>query len=182
MKIRVKVVNWLVKLDPLAYQQYVVLEKGERVLYLEVLRAIYGMLKARLLWYLKFRSNLEKEGFKFNRYNGCVADKIINNSQQIIRFHVDDLLSSHKDPEVNTRFAEWAQNKSRNLKPVKVKRGKIHEFLGMTLDFTVPGEYHVKQDDRINELVSEWPEKTKQNDKVPTPAPNTLFKVSGGVH
>ena len=143
MNIREKSVNWLVEIDSLSYRAFVVIERGEHVLYLQVLRAIYGMLEAGLLWYRKFRKDLEEKGFKFNQYDGCVANKIVNNSQQTIRFHVDDLLSSHRDPKVNTEFARWAQKKYGDLKPVKVKRGKIHDFLGMTLDFSIPGECHV---------------------------------------
>ena len=41
------------------YGSYVVYEKGRKVLYVQVLKAIYGMLQAALLWYKKFRSDLE---------------------------------------------------------------------------------------------------------------------------
>ena len=180
MKIRGKLVDWLVEIDPLAYLDYVVIERGERVLYLQVLRAIYGMLEAGLLWYRKFRKDLEAKGFKFNRYDGCVANKLVKNSQQTIRFHVDDLLSSHKDPGVNSELARWAQKKYGNFKPVKVTRGKIHDFLGMKLDFSVPGECHISQENHIDELVSEWPEKIKSDDKIHTPAANNLFEVGTG--
>ena len=40
MKIRGALVDWLVELDPLTYSPYVVIERGEKVLYLEILRAI----------------------------------------------------------------------------------------------------------------------------------------------
>ena len=89
-------------------------------------------------------------------------------------------MSSHRDPKVNSEFAWWVQKKYGNLKPVKVKRGKVHDFLGMTLDFSVPGECHVIYEDHIDELVSEWPEKIKKDDNVLTPASNTLFEVGGG--
>ena len=37
--------------------------------------------------------DLEKEEFKFNPYDPCVADCYINNQQHTIsRFHVDDLI------------------------------------------------------------------------------------------
>ena len=63
---------------------------------------------------------------------------------------------------------------------MKVKRGKIHDFLGTKLDFSVPGECHVSQGDHIDELVSEWPEKIKNDDRIHTPAANNLFDVGGG--
>ena len=43
MKFRGRLVEWLVELDPTSYASKVVLEGKSRVLYLEVLRAIYGM-------------------------------------------------------------------------------------------------------------------------------------------
>ena len=50
MKITGKLVDWLVELSPETYQSYVVEERGKKVLYVEVLRAIYGMLEAAMLW------------------------------------------------------------------------------------------------------------------------------------
>ena len=50
----------------------------------------------------------------------------------------------------------------------------------MKLDFSVPGECHISQEDHIDELVSEWPEKMKSNDQVHTPAANNLFEVGTG--
>ena len=66
MKIRGALVDWLVELDPLTYSLYVVIKRGEKVLYLETLRAIYGMLEASLLWYRKSRGELDEIGLKFN--------------------------------------------------------------------------------------------------------------------
>ena len=61
-----------------------------------------------------------------------------------IRFHVDDVLSSHVDPRVNDGFAEWCQEKYGEIKSVEIKRGKLHTFLGMDLDFGIAGECHVR--------------------------------------
>jgi hypothetical protein len=81
-----------------------VLENGKKVLYVEVLKAIYGMLEAALLWYKTFRKDLEDNGFIFNPYNPCVANKKVQGSQQMIVFHVDNLKSSHKSKLVNNKF------------------------------------------------------------------------------
>ena len=59
MKITGVVVDVLVEMDPAIYGPHVVYEKGKKVLYVVVLRAIYGMLIASLLWYQKFRKYLE---------------------------------------------------------------------------------------------------------------------------
>ena len=53
MKITGVLVDYLVEIAPEVYADYIVIEKGKRVLYIEVLRALYGMLIAALLWYKK---------------------------------------------------------------------------------------------------------------------------------
>ena len=62
-------VDMLIQLDPQLYGPHVVYEKERKVLYVQVLQAIYGMLTASLLWYLKFKKDLEGIGFKFNDYD-----------------------------------------------------------------------------------------------------------------
>jgi len=53
----------LVELKPQLYASFVVTEKNRKVIYVVVLRALYGMLIASLLWYEKFRKDLESVGF-----------------------------------------------------------------------------------------------------------------------
>jgi hypothetical protein len=63
MKITGVLVEKLIPLAPEVYAGSVVNENGRKVLYVQVLRAIYGMLQAAILWYKKFRGNLEAIGF-----------------------------------------------------------------------------------------------------------------------
>ena len=81
MKVRGVLVDWLIKLDPVSYLKYVVYKNCKKVLYLEVLRAIYGMLVASLPWYQKLRKDLEEIKFVFNNYNPCVTNRVINTHQ-----------------------------------------------------------------------------------------------------
>ena len=71
--------DWLVELDPVAYTNFIVVENIQRVLYLVILKAIYGILEASLLWYRKLRKDLESVGFKFNVYDACVANRMEKN-------------------------------------------------------------------------------------------------------
>ena len=73
------------------------------------------MLIAALLWYKRFRKELEEEqGFVFNPYDPCVANREVNGKQHTVAFHVDDLKSSHEDPQVNDKFLEWLNFKYGN--------------------------------------------------------------------
>jgi hypothetical protein len=101
MKITGVLADMLVDINPESYGPAIVLENQKKVLYVEVLKAIYGMLEAAQLWYKTIRKDLEDNGFIFNLYDPCVANKKVQGSQQTIVFHVDDLKSSHKSKLVN---------------------------------------------------------------------------------
>jgi hypothetical protein len=107
MKITAVLVNMLVELNPELYGPYVVNKKTRKVLYVRALRAIYGMLEAALMWYKKFRHELEQDGFQFNPYNPCVTNHEQNGLQQTLLFHVDNFKSSHKDPTVDDKCEQW---------------------------------------------------------------------------
>ena len=72
--------------------------------YVQVMRAIYGMLQAALLWYKKFRKDIESIGFQVNPYDPCVANRIIDGKQHTVTWHVDDLKVSHKSVEAMTNL------------------------------------------------------------------------------
>ena len=53
-----------------------VLENGKKVIYIVFLKDIYGMLVEALLFYKRFRGDLENIIFEFNPYNPCAANSI----------------------------------------------------------------------------------------------------------
>lgn len=128
------------------------IENGVRTLYLAIEKETYAMLEAGLLWYRKLRSNLEEDGFVFNEYDPCVANEKINGSQHTIRFHVDDVLSSHIDPKVSGDFVIWGQVKYCKLKDFKIHRVTKNNFLWIFLDFRKPGECGIMQFDHVMDM------------------------------
>jgi hypothetical protein len=101
-------VDILVSLAPEVYGPYVTTNtKGQRVLIVECLNAVYGTMVAALLYYKKFVKNLTDEGFKLNPYDGCVANKIIKGKQMTICFHVDDCKISHVSTKVVDETIVW---------------------------------------------------------------------------
>ena len=81
MKMHGKLAELLVKVVPEIYLEYVTIEKGQKILYLELQKALYGMLKSVLLVYWKLQSDLESIGFVINPYNPCVANMEQGGSQ-----------------------------------------------------------------------------------------------------
>ena len=123
MKIRGALVDILVEMNPEKYSQYVTIENRRQVVYVMMLKALYGMLESSLLYYKKFKKDIETIGFEVNPYDPSVANRNIWGSQHMICWHVDDLKSSHKDGAVNDEFLEWLSEKYGEVAPVKATRG-----------------------------------------------------------
>ncbi len=105
----------MVKTNPKMYRQYIVLEKGRSVLYLQLQKALYGMMKSVLLFYRKLVSELKELGFEINPYDPCVANKMVNGMQMTIRWHVDDLMMSHVSRDEIMKIVQ----------EIKISMGKI---------------------------------------------------------
>ena len=61
-----------------------------------------------------------------------------------------------------------------------VTRGKKHDYLGRTFDFSEKGALHVDLDDMIEKMVDQFPVKFKSTDHTPTPAAVNLFEAGAG--
>ncbi len=61
------------------YRKYVTTNaKGKAVLYVQLEKAVYGMMKSALLFYPKLVANLTSLGYEINPYDPCVGNKPIN--------------------------------------------------------------------------------------------------------
>ena len=136
------------------------------------------MLTASLLWYLKFKKDLENIGFKFNDYDPCIANRLVNGYQHTVRFHVDDLLSSHVDPKVNDRFQVWLEKMYGKYKAVEPTRGKKHDYLGMLVDFTEKGKVKIDMVKYVESMIEDFPVKINKISK--TPAAENLLDIGTG--
>lgn len=139
------------------------------------------MLQAALLVrYKKFQRELEQEGFKFNPYDSCVANRMKNGSQHMIVFHVDDVMSSHVDKKVNERFARWLEKKYGQHNPVMIHTGKVHDSLGMMFDYSKKGEVQIQMKNYVKDMIDSFPKKLKTTDTALTAASNNLFEDNKG--
>ena len=59
-------------------------KRGAKQLLLHFQNALYGTMVASLLYYSKFTKSLTSIGFEINRYDPCVANKVIDSSQMAI--------------------------------------------------------------------------------------------------
>jgi hypothetical protein len=78
MRIHGPLVDMLIELSPEAYASYVVYEGKCNMLYVQMEKALYGMLQSSLLSCKKFRKDIESIGLMINSYDPCVANRIVN--------------------------------------------------------------------------------------------------------
>jgi hypothetical protein len=140
IKMEGEMADLLVRLKPETYHPYVVIENGKKVLYAELSKALYGTLRVALLFWKLLTSKLVEWGFEINPYDWCVANKIINSKQCTICFHVDNLKISHVCYDVVSQVIKLINDEFGKLEPMSVMRGKQHEYLGMELDYSMPGK------------------------------------------
>ena len=165
----------LAKITPEIYQEYVSKKRNQAYIYCRVNVAIYGTLKAALLFWKKLSSSLKMRGFEINPYDWCVANKDINGSQCTIVWHVDDLKISHKDSAVIDEIIASLKSEYGKVGEMTVRRGKKHDYLGMSLDFSKEGAFVVDMEEYLKEIIKDLPE--DMNGTATTPAADHLFKV-----
>ena len=155
------------------YEKFVqVLENGRRVLYLELIKAMYGCLKSARLFWDHLSNHLSKMGFTQNQYDLCVANKIIEGKQCTVAWHVDDLKISHSDEKV---VRQIIQQLEKEYGTMTVTTGKVHTYCGMDLIFD-DGELKVDMRDYLRDTIAEFPEDCSK--PVTTPAAVYLFEVT----
>ena len=108
------------------------------MLYVSLLKALCGILRAALLFYKRLRKYPKSMGFEINSYDPCVANMSVNGAQCTVCWHGDNLQVSYVDEAVVTVFplklAELYKGR------VKTNRGRIFNYLGMDLDYSLlPG-------------------------------------------
>ena len=168
MTLRGHLCEIMTRIDPKLYRKYITKDKKcNPVLYVQLYKSLYGLLRSALLFYKKFRKELENYGFIVNPFDPCVFNKnTADGEQHTIIFHVDDGLASHKNPVENTKLLVYLNRIYGD--GVTSKRGKKLTYLGMDMDYTEEGALHVSMLPYIDSILEDFPE-TIQNTS-PTPA------------
>jgi hypothetical protein len=151
---------------------------------------------ASLLYYKKFVESLKQEGFKLNPYDVCVANKKVNGKILTILFHVDDCKISHKSSKVVDDAIKWLRAEYEVIFEdgsggMKVRCGKVHNYVGMRMDYSTKGEVHLTMPKHMDDLLTTFEHSRKKVEKgfvlvtkvtrsrlQRTPAPTDIFVVN----
>jgi hypothetical protein len=160
VRLRGRIVDILCEIASETYLPFVTAnKKGERILIVQCMNALYGTMVASLLYYKKFVRGLKREGFRLNPYDACVANKRVDGKVLTILFHVDDCKISHKSSKVVDDAIEWLRAEYEVIFEdgtggMKVRRGKVHDYVGMRIDYSTKGEVHLTMPKHLDDLLA----------------------------
>jgi hypothetical protein len=139
-------------------------------LLLKCQNALYGTMIASLLYYQKFVKSLTDIDFIINPYDPCVAKKIIEGVQMNFFFHVDDCKLSHRKKTSMDGMIGYLWMKYESIFEDK--------YLGMTLDYSVPGQVKITMINYVDEILAAFHKAEPKGGGTKTCAvPDSLFKV-----
>ena len=175
VKLKGESVSIMCKMNP-SYKQYVTIENGKEVLYLQLVKALYGCIQSALSWYKTFTGKLSELGFTLNKYDPCVANKWINGSQCTICWYVDDTKMSHKDPKV----IDWLVHElEQEFGKLTVKRGNKHTFVGIDFEIMPDGTVRLLVKNYLKECIESYEEiEGPITRSANTPAKHNLFNTN----
>jgi hypothetical protein len=96
---------------------------------------------------------------------------------------VDDCKLSHVDSKVQDEFIQVLRDEYESIfedgsGKMTVSRGKVHTYLGMTLDYTIPGQVKISMFDYVKEIIAAFDAADPGNSSTKSSAaPLDLYKI-----
>ena len=147
------------------------------MLYSELNKALYGTLQAALLFWKKLSTFLiDKHGFEWNEYDWCIVNKMIEGKQCTIAWYINDIKMLHAQQEVLEGLLTSLNEEFSKEAPLTVTQRKVHDYLGMTFDYTIPGKGRITMPDFVQGVLDECPEDLMKGPSS-TPTANHLFNL-----
>ena len=97
-------------------------------------------------------------GYQRNEYEWCVINKIIDNKQCTILWNVYDLKTSHAEPAVVSIILSEIDAEYGKISKMTITQGKVHKYLGMTIDYSSPGKVIFSMIEYIGKNIDNIPE------------------------
>jgi hypothetical protein len=142
-------------------------------------KALYGTVQAsRLFWERLSSFLIDQNGFERNPYDFCAVKKMVNGKQLKVVWYVDDLKISHVDSAVVDDMIDSLRKESGQVSDLTIRRGKVHDYLGIKIDYSTSGKVIMSMSDYIlSQLIEETPDELLKG-SVTSAAGNHLFKTN----
>ena len=88
------------------HKKNVCVENEVKLLYLRILKALYGCMQSALMQYDLYSKTLKSQGFLINPYDRSISNSTIQDKQCTIAWYLDNNKVSHVDEEVKKKVVE----------------------------------------------------------------------------
>jgi hypothetical protein len=150
---------------------------AEKYMYAKLTKAVYGTLLGAIQFYDKLSKQLIDWEYEPNCYDRCTFNKMIDGNQITIQFHVGDLKISHlKQMVIDSVLADLNNKFGTTKKPLSATTGHVHDYLGITIDYSEIGKVKFTMYDYLEDILDEMPD--DMNGTAPTAASDNLFDVN----
>jgi hypothetical protein len=149
MRLEPKLATILCKIDA----KYKAFLRKDGSLIVRLTKALYGLIESAKLWYEDLKATLESNGMVPNPYDPCVFNKTVDGVQITTGFHVDDLFISSKSAKL---IDELLGVLKKRYKTISEHHGKVHNYLGMQMDFRVPGRVQIRMTKYVEDLLQKY--------------------------
>ena len=177
MKFKDEMVDFMVAANPKRYAAYVEYKNGRKVLYVKLLKALYGCIQSALLWYRVFTGKLMGLGYKSNKYDQCIANKQIKGTQCTVGYYVDDLIATHKNTRVLNELKEQLEEEYGEM---TATFGDDQTYLGIDIQFKRDSKtVALSMRGYLHEAIEKFEEIERLGTKpANTPAKRDVFEVN----
>jgi hypothetical protein len=175
MVLKGELAEMMIQIAPQVYRKYVTVDKkGTKLLYVKLQKALYGLMRASLLFYRKLQKEFEAYGLQVNPYDPCVANMETKFGKQLtVIWHVDDLMASCKDDFELTKFLCYL-GKIYGTK-LSMHTGQKHEYWGMDMEVDEDGMLGFSIITYLKNVIEQFPEEI--SGRASSPAAEHLFAV-----
>jgi hypothetical protein len=135
--------DMMIQIAPEVYRRYMMVDrKGTKVLYVKLQKALYGLMRASLLFYRKLRKEFKEYGLVVNPYNPCVANMTTKEWKQLtLVWHVDNLMALCEDDFKLTKF--FCHLGTLYGPKLSMHTGRKHNYPGVDMEFYEDGALEV---------------------------------------
>jgi hypothetical protein len=165
----------MVHIAPQIYRKYITVDrKGTPVLYVKLQKALYGLMRASLLFYRKLHKELEGYGFVVDPCNPCVAKKDIGDGEQLsVIWQVDNLMELCTNDFELTKLSYYLE---KIYGPeLTMHTGTKHKYLGINLEFQPNRNFQVSMVAYLKDVIEGFPKLIVG--KAATPVGERLFDI-----
>ena len=135
------------------YRDKVVIGRGKKLIYAVLKRALYRALRSSLLFWIDLVRKLKSWDFQPKPYDTCIMNKVVDRNSCTICWHIYYLKVYHVKSTVIDDVLWSLEGQYRKVAQLKTTSGRVHDYLGMLLDFSMKGNVIVTMTKHLQSIL-----------------------------